>query len=241
VALGNRGSLARCLLIWSCATSAVTGAGRLTGPSLRAGVSALVQQRLDAVPLDGALTDLAAALLLGCAAWLWLGTSYVVLEALRGRAPGPERGPERGPGRSAWVPRGLRRLVLAACGTAIVGALAQPAASATADVGHPGRRPHTIVRSPVAGLPLPERAAVELSPQRVVRSSHRQPAGTGLVVAPGDTLWSIAARTLPAHSPDAVIARRWRAIYAANRGRIGADPDLIVPGLHLHLPAKDLP
>lgn len=219
--LGNRGGRARRLLVWSCATAAVAGAWGLTAPSVRAGTSALVHRRLDAVPLDRALADLAAAVVLCCAVWLWLGTSYVVLEAGRGRAPGRLT--------SVWVPSALRHLVLGACGTAMVGALAQPAVGATADVGHRDHRTHAVEHSPVAGLPLPERAAV------------RQPTGADVVVAPGDSLWSIAARSLPAQSPDAVITERWREIYAANRARIGPDPDLIVPGVRLHLPGRDLP
>ena len=56
---------------------------------------------------------------------------------------------------------------------------------------------------------------------------------------PGDTLWSLAARDLPADSPDAAITARWHAIYAANRSLIGPDPDVIVPGQRLRLPGKD--
>jgi nucleoid-associated protein YgaU len=62
-----------------------------------------------------------------------------------------------------------------------------------------------------------------------------------VVVGPGDTLWSIAARDLAPGSPDARVAAGWRAIYAANRHRIGPDPDVIVPGARLTLPGKDLP
>jgi hypothetical protein len=195
-----------------------------------------MQHRLDAVPLDRALAELAAVVLLGCAAWLWAGTSYVVLEAARGRARDRAQ-----LGATGWLPSGLRRLVLAACGTAIVGTLAQPAAGAIAGVGQPGLRPHALVRSPLAGLPLPERATVGPPSRSVQHRSHRGPTAASVVVAPGDTLWSIAARTLPAQSPDAATARRWRAIYAANRSRIGPDPDLIVPGLRLRLPRKDSP
>lgn len=58
----------------------------------------------------------------------------------------------------------------------------------------------------------------------------------GYRVEPGDCLWSIAARTLGpgAHGTD--IDRRWRAIYDANRRAIGADPNLIQPGLTLVIP-----
>lgn len=54
---------------------------------------------------------------------------------------------------------------------------------------------------------------------------------TGTVtVEPGDTLWAIAARHLPAGADDAQIAAAWPAWYAANRGTIGERPDLIHPG-----------
>jgi nucleoid-associated protein YgaU len=58
-------------------------------------------------------------------------------------------------------------------------------------------------------------------------------------VRAGDSLWSLAAGDLPADSSDALVATRWRAIYAANRSVIGPDPDVIVPGQRLVLPGKD--
>ncbi|MFZ2013701.1 MAG: LysM domain-containing protein, partial [Nocardioides sp.] len=60
-----------------------------------------------------------------------------------------------------------------------------------------------------------------------------------VVVRPGDSLWSIAAHDLGPGAGDAEIADRWHALYAANRGRIGPDPDLVEPGLRLLLPGKD--
>ena len=60
-----------------------------------------------------------------------------------------------------------------------------------------------------------------------------------MLVRPGDSLWSLAARDLPAGSPAALVTARWHAIYAANRSVIGPDPDLIVPGQRLRLPGKD--
>jgi nucleoid-associated protein YgaU len=252
VDLGSRGSVKRCLLVWACASSALSGVGRLAGPPARAGASAVTQHRLDAVPLDRALVDLAAVLLLACAAWLWLETSYVVIEAGRGRgpdaAPGLEpglepslrRGLQHGLGPSGRAPSIMRRMVLSACGIAVAGALAQPAVGATVDVSRTAHRPPRVVRTSVTGLPLPERADVGGGPRSLVRNGPPRTTSS-VVVAPGDSLWSIAASTLPEGTPDAVIARRWRAIYAANRDRIGADPDLIVPGLRLDLPRRDLP
>ena len=161
-------------------------------------------------PLDVALTEVAALALLGCALWMWVATTAVVVEALRG--PG-----------SGWcsrgVPVGVRRVVLAACGVALAGGLAPPSYAAG---------PHVHRASRLAGLPLPDRAVA--GPVQVRRTVR---------VRPGDTLWSLAARDLPADSTDAVIAARWHAIYAANRSLIGPDPDVIVPGVRLRLPGKD--
>ena len=58
-------------------------------------------------------------------------------------------------------------------------------------------------------------------------------------VRPGDSLWVIATRDLGGHPTDAAVTVRWHALYAANRARIGPDPDRIEPGLRLLLPGKD--
>ncbi len=58
-------------------------------------------------------------------------------------------------------------------------------------------------------------------------------------VAPGDCLWSIAARRLGPGATNRSIDRGWRAIYAANQPTIGPDPNLIFPGLVLTLPPLD--
>lgn len=58
-----------------------------------------------------------------------------------------------------------------------------------------------------------------------------------VVVAPGDSLWAIAARHLPPGAPDAEIAAAWPRWYRANASTIGADPDVIRPGQVLVVPA----
>lgn len=59
-----------------------------------------------------------------------------------------------------------------------------------------------------------------------------------VVVRPGDTLWDIARRHLPAGASDASIARAWPRWYAANRAVIGSDPDLLLPGQRLRSPDR---
>src|SRR5690348_10113551 len=55
----------------------------------------------------------------------------------------------------------------------------------------------------------------------------------GYVVQPGDTLSGIAARL--------TVRGGWPALYAANRPRIGPDPDVIRPGTVLVLPGRKAP
>lgn len=74
-----------------------------------------------------------------------------------------------------------------------------------------------------AGLPEP------------VRESD---AAGAVVVKRGDTLWAIAARHLGPSTTAAQIAAEWPRWHAANRAVIGADPDLILPGMILHPPGE---
>jgi nucleoid-associated protein YgaU len=110
--------------------------------------------------------------------------------------------------------RGLRRLALVACGVAVASALAAPS-YALAE----GPRP-----DPLAGLPLPDRA-----------QGGAAPAGSTVVVRPGDSLWAVAERTFVGPATDRQVCRRWQAIYHDNRGLIGPDPDLIRPGQVLEI------
>jgi nucleoid-associated protein YgaU len=61
-----------------------------------------------------------------------------------------------------------------------------------------------------------------------------------VVVRPGDSLWRIASRHLPAGANAATIDAASRLWYAANRSVIGDDPNLIVPGQHLHAPHSEV-
>lgn len=221
--LGSRGSRIRCLVVWTLASG---GLG-LTGGVTRSVLRAVPHERptLARTPLDVVLTDLAAVALLGCAAWLWVVTSVVVVEALGG---GPAGTAPRG------VPAGVRRAVLAACGVALVSGLTQPSHAA----GPHSRSTHRGDLTALAGLPLPDRAVAAAPPPGDVEHGPTGQPRT-VLVRPGDSLWSLAARDLPATSPAALVTARWHAIYAANHSLIGPDPDVIVPGQRLRLPGKD--
>lgn len=215
----------RCLAVWTAATGGLALVARLTWGPISAARPAVTGGHPGATPLDAALSELAAVVLLGCAGWMWLVTTLVVLEARRGvTASVRPRGA---------VPHGVRRAVLAACGLAFTSGLGQPAlaVAAHAQVATvPERADHRHPR--LTGLPLPDRAVAP--PRRGAAHTPRT-----LRVVPGDTLWSIAARELPPGSAAALVVDRWHAIYAANRSLIGPDPDVILPGQRLRLPGKD--
>ena len=169
------------------------------------------------------LVDVCEVALTGCTVWLWLATAVVAGDAARGRASG-----HRG------VPDAVRRVVLTACGVALVGALGAPA--------HAGDE---VGSSPVEGLPLPDRATTTTHVSQVfARAASRQDRAATpswrqsavVVVQPGDTLWAIARADLPAHADDGTVALRVREIHQTNRAVIGTDPDLIRPDQRLRMP-----
>lgn len=87
--------------------------------------------------------------------------------------------------------------------------------------GPPGTRPPVIIPPPPPPPPPPPAGPIYYT------------------VKPGESLWTIARDFLrwkgfPASNTD--IARHWRKIYAANRGIIGGNPDLIRPGQTFILP-----
>ena len=89
----------------------------------------------------------------------------------------------------------------------------------------------------LAGLPLPDRPTGP--PQRTGPAPLlREHAAREVRVAPGDTLWDVAARDLPGATA-AAVDRHWRLIWRVNRAAIGPDPDLIRPGTHLRLPPRE--
>lgn len=92
----------------------------------------------------------------------------------------------------------------------------------------------TAAVAPHAGAPAPLPAAERDAALTVTRDVPH-PAGE-VVVLRGDTLWSIAARTLPADASDADVAAAVQRWHAANEAVIGGDPDLIRPGQVLVAP-----
>lgn len=210
----DRSSTPRCLLVALGATVALAALAALALPAL-ASVRPAPGRTFDELLVGGC-----AAAGLATAAWLWAVTVLVALEARRGRPP-----------RQATfaVPGAVRRLVLAACGVAVL-ASASPAAAHD--------QPH-----PLHGLPMPERATstaawvvAALSTAPGAQAAADQDEGRTTVVRPGDTLWQLAAADLSPTAGPAAVTRHWHRLHDLNRAVIGDDPDLIHPGQRLQLP-----
>jgi LysM domain len=218
-------TFARCFWVLLMVTS---GTAVLMGLLLPDGLTLGASIRTGAVarePFDEVLVHACEVAVCGCAAWLWLATVVMTADAAHGREH-----------HTLGVPRAWRRLVLAACGVALVGSLGAPAHARDG-----GRT------SPLEGLRLPDRAATTTHVSQVfaraaAHQSSMQGGGTSdarprvVVVRPGDTLWDLARTELPPGADDATVAARVRQIHRANRAVIGANPDLIRPHQRLRMP-----
>lgn len=199
-------------------------------------------------PLDGPLRGLAqlGALALGATALALLGLALAG-ELLRGR----RRAPAFIAALERWLPDVARAAAVSllaslAMWTRPAGAsddgvrawLRSDPPTTTTTVPRPTvatpdaleRRGEPPLPAPVVLAPRPAPPVVPPSPPEI------PPPAIVYRVAPGDCLWSIAARHLGAGATNQLIDRGWRAIYAANRAAVGADPGLIRPGLVLSLP-----
>lgn len=157
----------------------------------------------------------------GASVVLGLGTAWLAVLVLASAAPLLRR-PALPTSR---VPRRVRAAVLLVCGVGV----ALPAPGAAAERPGPAYGEGAATAVLLDGLRLPDRLA---GPERRPLRTHH--------VRPGDTLWDLARTTLPATADDTAVAQRWRAIYAANRAAVGADPHLLQIGTRLTLPARPL-
>jgi len=136
-----------------------------------------------------------------------------------------------------WLWAALIVVAVAILGIVIGSSLGNRQAGLLAGSGANGRpaivvpTPATAVAAAAAVSPLPSPSAV---PSSVVAGGAGTPApaqgATEYVVQPGDTLRSIA---LEQYGD----AEQWQRIYDANRAAIGPNPDALVVGSKLELPA----
>lgn len=141
---------------------------------------------------------------------------------------------------------GISVWILATCGLAVAGGstrlirLTTPALLRQAlFVGAAGvlavAPAHAEPQHSLDGLLLPDR------PTTTARVAPAHDTGS-IYVRPGDTLWAIAERSLPAGASVADIATATAQWHAANRAVIGPHPDVIFPGQKLTPPVgKDQP
>jgi hypothetical protein len=207
--------------VWLVVTGGLAGAWATAGDA----ATSLAAGPVWTSTFDDLLVAVACAALIASACWLWVVTTVTIVDLLLG---------------GASTPRGLtRRLVVMACGVAVVAGVSGPALAAG------GSDEHRL-----AGLPLPDRAVAGAAARPAQPPQHATPPAPTvrrtprtapvrrepIIVRSGDSLWSIAQSEL---GPDArlpEIDETWRALYDANRAAIGADPDLITPGQRLRTP-----
>src|SRR4051794_455760 len=168
-------------------------------------------------PFDRLLTGGCAVVLAACWCWLLLVALPLLLEVIR--TGGSPRQP-RFPRLARLAPSVVRRVLLAGCGAALGATVVVPAYAEPG--GSPARPDGTV--AVLDGLQVPD------------RFPGRPATQTRVVVRPGDSLWLIAERLLPRDSDDQQVTFAWHRIHQANRHRIGADPDLVLPGTVLRIP-----
>jgi hypothetical protein len=203
----------------------------LVAALLRGGVPTLPR-----LPFEQVLTGACALLALGCALWLAVATAIVVLAEAARVVPLGRR-----------VPRGLdalgdhlcpalvRTLVVTALGAVVTAALTAPAPADAPSDGSRGSFPRGAAG--LSGLALPDRVVSVPAGLTVARTAARR-TPSKVVVRRGDSLWSIAADRLPQGAGNRRICAGWHRLYSANKDRIGADPDLILPGTALVVPGS---
>lgn len=222
---------ARAAAVLVLTLAASTGAWRLARRPVAALAVPVLEhgpRGLDAVPFGDALAGVGATVLLGCVLWLLVTVLVAVLvtvtaSAGQGLAPWSARicthalaATER------FSPVLVRRLVTAALGVAVtVGSGAAPAHAGAS--GADG----------LTGVELPDRTTGSVV---AVTAPVPMPPSGAVVVRPGDSLWSICAGLLGRSATDADITEAWHRLHHANVARIGADPDLILPGTRLVVP-----
>ncbi len=209
--------------------------------------------------LDEVVVLLAAAAALALGVWLTASSTAAVLAHAPGRL-----GAAAEQVAAAWAPLLTRRVAAALVGASVAGALgptttvareAAPfpgfSASAPAAPVAPAASVSTALPSPPPAVPpagwVPTRPTQRPVPSPSLVTSGASGAlsssstdRTGVVIHRGDTLWAVVAAHLGPDATDAEVAAQWPRWYAANRRVIGADPDLLLPGQVLEVPAAEV-
>ncbi len=190
---------------------------------------------ISSTPPDQLLTVLAAG-----TAWLLVGWLTVAVAATALSSTGGAAGRVAGRVADRVTPALLRSMLRAALGVTVAGASLGPTGAATLAVVPPtaavaSERP-LIADDDAPGTWLPSLDRPATVAGLTARPAHPPRLPGTVVVAAGESLWSITARTLGPSAGAAQIAARWPRWYAANRAVIGPDPNLLRPGQRLHAP-----
>ena len=236
----RRASVAGAVLLLAGWWLVEIGDGVLAAPPV--GSAAALDRWYRAIGPATAAIALARVAALALVAWLVLSLLLVTASGLRPASMGLRRMAQRiAPAALHQALAGLTGLTVLAGATATTVVAAAPPAAATDDGGvavlrrtggpgttavlrpaHQPRRSDAAVPAPVAPVPATD-------------------ADVWLVEA-GDSCWHIAAEVLAerhgAPADDAAVERYWRRLVAANGSRfVTGDPDLLLPGQQLVLPA----
>ena len=140
-----------------------------------------------------------------------------------------------------------RSLLTRAGASALIGSALVTGAPTAASLAAPQEQTSPAVSvtwADTPSTPSPNQEATQTAPAALPAPTEDAPAPdaptapTSITVAPGDSLWSIAASLRP-DAGDAHIDATWRAIHTANSESVH-DPALIYPGQTLAIP-QDLP
>ncbi len=157
--------------------------------------------------------------------------------------------------RNCWVRPAVCRVLLASSGITVTAAASFPSVAAAATAGLPDEEAPVTVLGPATGdleettltrldEPEPDLPPTEPAEDPTVAAADTPPpAAEAWTVSAGDHLWQIAEETLVDHGSEAVsedqITAYWLTLIEANRSRLvdPENPDLILPGQQLTLPA----
>lgn len=210
----------------------------LVEPLLHGGFPMLVSLSFQQVLVGGC-----AFAMVGCALWLVGATGLAVASQVARVVPLGRRQSYR---LDALVDRVcpvlVHTLVVTALGAVVTTAATSPAPADTrADApGNGSPDQSSSGAAALSGLALPDRIVAVPTGLRASRTvAGRKP--RTVVVSRGDSLWSLTVALLPESADDGRICAGWHRLYRANKRRIGADPDLIVPGTALVVPRSIAP
>ena len=203
----------------------------------------------DTTSSEGALLALALIASTALTAWVSVVLMLAVHDLVRDGRAGLQ--PSRSRSRTIrWTSAALLALTTTPSPAALAGTpepswtmVSSDAVAGSTSASEPAPPPEQRLLPDGSPVPLPGWTPTPSPPPAkptavvgLVSVAPREAPPEHVVVRAGDTLWSIAARQLGPSATVQDVAEEWPRWYAANRGTIGTDPDLILPGQELRIP-----